>query len=369
VSKGNSTTTVISSANPSVAGQSVTFTATVDSVTAGAANRTGTVQFRIDGVDFGAPVMLSANSATSGAISSLSVAGHIVTAIYSGDVNFNGSTSPNFTQTVNKASTTTAVASSVNPSVFGQAVSFTATVNPSAAGGTVQFKIDGGNFGAPVPVVAGSATSGLTSSLAVGAHTVDAVYSGDATYATSTGALGGGQVVNQASSAVAVASDLNPSFVGNLVTFTATVTAVPPGAGIPAGNVQFKIDGLNVGSPVALNGSGQANYATSSLTAGSHTVAVDYAGNTNFTASTGNTARVKAATAQRNGSSSWASSARPVRCSKTCSVTRPILSRTLPWSISARWHGRVSSSARCGWSMGTSASGILCSMPGWRRRR
>src|SRR5207244_1700436 len=145
VSKGNTTTTVSSSANPSVSGQSVTFTATVNSVTAGAAARTGTVQFKIDGVDFGAPVALSGNSATSGAISSLSVASHTITAVYSGDVHFNGSTSANFTQTVNKANTTTTVTSSANPSVFGQSVTFTATVIATGSGtgtptGTVTFK-------------------------------------------------------------------------------------------------------------------------------------------------------------------------------------------------------------------------------------
>src|SRR5206468_5963027 len=87
--------------------------------------------FRIDGVDFGAPVAVSGNSATSGAIPSLSVANHTITAVYSGDVNFNTSTSASFTQTVNKASTTAVVISSVNPSVFGQSVTFTATVTRS----------------------------------------------------------------------------------------------------------------------------------------------------------------------------------------------------------------------------------------------
>src|SRR5204862_7770281 len=56
VSAGNTTPTVSSSVNPSLSGQSVAFTATVASVTVGATNRTGTVQFKIDGVDFGAPV-------------------------------------------------------------------------------------------------------------------------------------------------------------------------------------------------------------------------------------------------------------------------------------------------------------------------
>lgn len=85
-----STTTVVSSVNPSVAGQSVTFTATV---TSGAGTPTGTVQFKIDGSNFGSPVTLIGGTATSAAISTLSVAGspHTVTALYSGDANFTSS--------------------------------------------------------------------------------------------------------------------------------------------------------------------------------------------------------------------------------------------------------------------------------------
>src|SRR5204862_423890 len=83
-------------------------------------------------------------------------------------------------QVVNQASTSTAVASSLNPSTFGAAVTFTATVSSTGGTptGTVQFKIDGSDFGTPVTLSAGSATSGSTSSLTVGTHTVTAVYSG-----------------------------------------------------------------------------------------------------------------------------------------------------------------------------------------------
>lgn len=96
-------TDVSSSLNPSTYGQSVTFTASVNPVLDG-----GTVQFKIDGADFGTPVTLSGGSASSAAISTLSVGNHTVTATYSGDTNFNSSTSPPLTQTVNKAALTVA---------------------------------------------------------------------------------------------------------------------------------------------------------------------------------------------------------------------------------------------------------------------
>src|SRR5262249_4526377 len=57
--------------------------------------------------------------------------------------------------TASQIASTTAVTASVNPSVYGQPVTFTATVSPppidiDTPTGTVQFQIDGNNFGSPV---------------------------------------------------------------------------------------------------------------------------------------------------------------------------------------------------------------------------
>src|SRR5205823_1634709 len=163
-----------------VFGQSVTFTATVNAISPGAGTRTGTVQFQIDGSNFGSPVSLAGGSAASGAISTLSVAGHTVTAAYSGDSNFTGSdnTGSPLTQTVNKASTTTAVASATNPSVFGQPMVFTVTVTATSPGsgtpsGTVTFK-DGAAALATNNLSGGSATY-TNSTLSVTTHSITAV--------------------------------------------------------------------------------------------------------------------------------------------------------------------------------------------------
>src|SRR5206468_2641287 len=100
VNQADATSSLTSSTNPSVFGQAVIFTNTVTAVSPGAGTRTGTVQFKVDGTNSGAPVTLSGNSAASDSLSSLSVGPHTITAVYSGDGNFNGSTSANFTQTV-----------------------------------------------------------------------------------------------------------------------------------------------------------------------------------------------------------------------------------------------------------------------------
>jgi hypothetical protein len=78
----------------------------------------------------------------------------------------------------------------------------------------------------------------------------------------------------------------SPAARGTTVVFTATVTAVAPGAGTRTGTVQFRIDGLNAGTPVALNPSGQAALPINTLTPGQHTVSALYSGDGNFTTST-----------------------------------------------------------------------------------
>jgi CSLREA domain-containing protein len=177
-------TAVMSSLNPSTLGQSVTFTATVSGGTA----PTGTVQFKDGGANLGAPVTLVGVSATL-ATSALALGTHPITAIYSGDAGNTASTSPALNQVVNAAAlipTTTTVISSLNPSMLGQSVTFTATVSGGTVpSGTVQFKDGAANLGVPVILVGVSATL-TTSTLALGTHPISAIYSGDAGNAAST---------------------------------------------------------------------------------------------------------------------------------------------------------------------------------------
>jgi len=82
--------------------------------------------------------------------------------------------------------TTTAVVSSLNPSLVGQSVTFTATVTGTTPTGTVQFRDGGVSLGAPVALAGGGTAALSTSALAAGTHSISAVYSGDADDATST---------------------------------------------------------------------------------------------------------------------------------------------------------------------------------------
>jgi|GEM_PF-1187038 len=287
VNKANSATALTSSVNPSAFGQSVTFTATVSATAPGTGTPTGTIQFKVDGTNLGTPVALTNGSATSPATTTLAVGTRVITAEYSGDAGFNTSTGT-LNQGVGSNATGTAVVSSTNPSVFGQTVHFTAVVsgNGGTPTGTVQFTVDGTNFGPAVPLVGGTATSRDTSGLAVGNHPATALYSGDGSFNASSGTLSGGQVVTATATTTAVTTSQNPTTFGQSVTFTATVTSNAPGSGTPTGTIQFSIDGANFGAPVALVG-GVATLATSALAAGNHPVAATYSGATSFAASNG----------------------------------------------------------------------------------
>ena len=121
------------------------------------------------------------------------------------------------------SSTTTVTSAPANPSVYGQSVTFTATVasNPPGSGtptGTVQFQIDGTNFGSAVPLVGGSATSSAITTLSVATHSITAIYSGDANFATSTGTLT--QTVNPA--ALSITANNASKTYGQTATFAGT---------------------------------------------------------------------------------------------------------------------------------------------------
>jgi hypothetical protein len=119
--------------------------------------------------------------------SALIVGSHSITAKYSGDVNFAGSTSPVLTQTVNGIQTITTVTSSQNPVTAGQAVTFTANVQGSSGSsptGAVTF-FDGATSLATYLLTNSSAQFSI-SYLTVGTHSITVKYSGDTIFAGST---------------------------------------------------------------------------------------------------------------------------------------------------------------------------------------
>ncbi|MEQ1646587.1 MAG: DUF4394 domain-containing protein, partial [Pyrinomonadaceae bacterium] len=185
------TTTVTSSANPSVVGQSVTFTATVATTPVGG-TPTGTVQFFDGASPLGAPVALSGLvSQAQVTTSALTLGNHTITAQYTSNnaafPNSSGSMTGNPQVVTLGTTTTTVTAAPASPSTFGQSVTFTATVAAVAPAvgpptGTVSFNIDGNIYCANTPLngsgVATCTQAGLPA-LPAGLRNVVAIYSGN----------------------------------------------------------------------------------------------------------------------------------------------------------------------------------------------
>ena len=189
------------------------------------------------------------------------------------------------TVTVPQSGSTTVLSSDGTPSTVGQDVVFTAIVSSVLAAGTpsgtVEFFDGATSLGSSTLAGPGPTAGFSIATLAVGTHTITAVYSGDTVFAASASAdlI---QVVNPGTSATAVTSDANPSVYGTPVTFTATVSVA--GAVGPTGTVEFFDGATSLGAP-ALAG-GTASVTSDTLGVGSHTITAVYSGDANLTTST-----------------------------------------------------------------------------------
>ncbi len=286
------TTTLVSSLNPSAPAQVVTFTATVTASGGGGVTPDGSIVFS-DGAETLATIPLNASGVVA-FTAALANGTHAITATYSGDAarQISASVSSLLRQQV-LVSSHVAVAPSPNPSIFGQTVAFTVTATSTGNNvptGTVNILDAGTQIGSAS--LSGSTGAGAftTSSLAVGSHTITAAYQGDANNFPSTSASVT-QVVNNAvnpaqKTSTFVTAVPNPVMAGASVVLTATVLAQGNSA-TPTGSVAFTdtCNGATVtlASP-SLGASGTA-VINPTLAAGMHSIVAAYAGSTNAAAS------------------------------------------------------------------------------------
>jgi hypothetical protein len=270
----------------------VTFTATVAQAVpqAGLPAIGGAVQFVVDGHNTGAPVSVAANGI---AVLTTSVAGwlvgpHLVLAVYAGDqISYRSSTSDASPFLIAAASTVSVPVFLATPQVANQGtfISVATSVLPASpvATGTVQLVLDGGPYGAPIPLGNAAATLPLaTSTLQIGKHILTVFYSGDNAYAPSyalpatiTILAPGAISTNVTLSNLAV--QIAP---GNSYTFTASVS---PSVPTPTGVFQVIVDGGSPGSPVLLTAAAMSlSIPSSSLPLGPHTVQVFYSGDATY---------------------------------------------------------------------------------------
>jgi hypothetical protein len=200
------------------------------------------------------------------------------------------------TSTAGQTLSTTTLSSSAATVSQGTAIHLTAMIAPASSAttpsptGNVQFLLDNVAVGAAVPLTSGAAAYQLDTTNLREAHTVQAAYSGDATYAGSKDSFP--ITVNATTAAAASVITLNSAQYSFAQGTTATFTAnVAPGLNsnttTPTGGVQFFIDNGSLGPPVLLrNGVATLTYFTGEfIGVGSHTLSATYSGDTNFATS------------------------------------------------------------------------------------
>ena len=110
----------------------------------------------------------------------------------------------------------------------------------------------------------------------MGSHAISAHYLGDGTFAFSLDTLT--QSVNQAATSTTISASANPWAVGMPVTFTAAVSVVSPGGGVPNGSVVFTSGSTMLATvPLAVvNGVDQAAFTTAALRVGTDPITASY---------------------------------------------------------------------------------------------
>jgi len=260
------------------------------------------------------PVAVDPHLGTASCVATALSAGaaHGMTATYANDTNYNGNYSNMLNNRVDKASTTTTLASSNNISKVNDSVIFTATVTPSpvpslsnemAISGTVAFYKDGSSTpisGCSAQPASYSSSTGQATATCTTAdldsagspHSLTAIYAGDASYNGSTSSAQTQTVTALAMTIGVTASPSNSTNVNDSVTFTAQLAGGSMTPVLPSGTVSFTVNGNP--SPdcpaTTVNASGKTTCATSRLVTPSDSIVATYAGDANFTVATAGTA-------------------------------------------------------------------------------
>jgi hypothetical protein len=264
--------------NPSTLGNNLVFTATLTPPTGN-----GAVQFLDGGAPISGSISLS-NGSASFSTADLGLGPHSITARYTGDNKLSPSVSPALVQTVNKPNTSVSLilTAGSNPSLVGDALTFSANVTPNSATGTVVF-FDGATAISGDVTLVGGAASFTTSSLSFGIHSITAQYSGDASFNDSISSALSQTVNNPKANSVtslSLSAGTNPSVFGDSLTFTANVA--PASA---TGTVMFFDGATAISSTLALI-SGTASITIPALGAGTHSITAQYSGDANVNPST-----------------------------------------------------------------------------------
>ena len=265
--KTDTTTTLTASPTSVALGATVTLTATVSGTGA-----TGTVAF-VDGSTTLGSGTLNASGVATLTVNTLAVGPHSITAVYSGDSSFSGSTSSVVTVTVTAANvnTTTTLTASATSITAGATVNFTATVAAASGSaippGTVTFLNGSTTLGTGTLNSTGVATLTGVTSLAVGTQSITANYGGASGFNSSVSSAVSVTVIAAATPDFSIALSPATATLASGSSATSTVTITPTGGFASA--VTLSCSGLPSNSTCAFSSgsvtpSGSA--ATSTLT-------------------------------------------------------------------------------------------------------
>jgi hypothetical protein len=277
------TTSLISSLNPALVGQSVTFTATVATtpVTPSWGTPSGSIAFSDNGATV-TTVPLNASGVATWTTTTLPIGNHTIGATYVPTTDYAVS-SATITEVINGQPDTTTLVASPNPALALAPVQLTATVTAAAGTptGSVSF-LDGGQIIGSGTLNASGVAAFTASFSTSGVHLLTARYNGDATFASGTSAPFSETIqANVSSTVLAVAP--TPAGVFQPVTFTANVTSLTA-PNPSSGTVTFTVAGNPIGAAPVVNGI--ATFTTPSINAGTWSATATYNGSGAYSAST-----------------------------------------------------------------------------------
>lgn len=180
VNRANTSTTVTSTANPTVYGKPLNFTT---AVTSDKATPIGSLQYKINGEIYGTPTSLDRSGRASVIITKMAVGTYKIEAIYLGNTDYNSSTGQ-FNQEVIQADTVTTMKYSIEMAAESASLVMTAQVSAVAGHptGKIQFMTDGKNRDSEIAIDKSGQATLTIEHVEVGDHKISAVFSGDKNY-------------------------------------------------------------------------------------------------------------------------------------------------------------------------------------------
>lgn len=299
------TVIVTATASPIVYGTSVTFYVTVapiDTTFAGP-KPTGTAVFYDGGAQLCNTTLSGGGQSQCTPAGPLAVGTHAISVQYTptqdqtGHINFQPNASQTVPLIVSQIPNSLSLTASWTTGYAGQPITFTAQVQAQQAPGvpyatgTVSF-FDGTYASTSNIIGIASLTSGVATlqpsiNLAPGLHQILAVYQGDSFYVTSQSNFVAVNV-NVATTTTMLTSSVNPSVVGQTVTFTVTVGVGYPSTFGPSGQVQLWDNSVALGSPQTAN-NGTITITVPGLMPGTHNIYATFLANNSFSTSSSNT--------------------------------------------------------------------------------